>query len=370
MEYHEYANLFPMMNEKEFEDLCSSISRGYHAQNPIIIYQGKILDGRNRQRACERVNVLAMYSEFVGTDDEAFEYAKDNNLTRKHWTADQLAMIALELEPIEAERARQRMSAGGGDKTSGSADQHYPVEDKGKAAEKAAKKTGASVRKVQRAKALKKKSAKLAEEVKAGNKSLVDAEKEVKKEERKEYIEKQVEEIQSNKFQPPTGLFDVIVVDPPWPYDTKYDPNGRRAANPYPEMSLDEIQSINLPASNDCILWLWTTHKFMRHSFDLLDQWGFRDVAIVTWVKDRMGLGSWLRSQSEFCIMAVKGSPKVNLTNQTTIINGALREHSRKPDEFYSFVDSLCVGYKLDWFSRQQRDGWVSFGNDTEKFNE
>jgi N6-adenosine-specific RNA methylase IME4 len=187
---------------------------------------------------------------------------------------------------------------------------------------------------------------------------------------RKEDIKEQVEEIQSNKFQPPTGLFDVIVVDPPWPYGTKYDPNGRRAANPYPEMSLDEIQSINLPTSNDCILWLWTTHKFMRHSFDLLDQWGFRDVAIVTWVKDRMGLGSWLRSQSEFCIMAVKGSPKVNLTNQTTIISGALREHSRKPDEFYNFVDSLCVGYKLDWFSRQQRDGWVSFGNDTEKFNE
>ena len=187
---------------------------------------------------------------------------------------------------------------------------------------------------------------------------------------REEYIEKQTEEIQSNKFLPPSGTFDVIVIDPPWQYGTKYDPNGRRAANPYPEMSLEEIANINLPASSDCILWLWTTHKFMRHSFDLLDQWGFRDVAIVTWVKDRMGLGSWLRSQSEFCIMAVKGSPKVNLTNQTTIINGALREHSRKPDEFYKFVDSLCIGYKLDYFSREKRDGWVVFGNDTEKFHD
>ncbi|MCZ2459827.1 MAG: hypothetical protein LC128_09370, partial [Chitinophagales bacterium] len=187
---------------------------------------------------------------------------------------------------------------------------------------------------------------------------------------RKEDIEEQIEEIQSNKFQPPSGLFDVIVIDPPWAYGTKYDPNGRRAANPYPEMGLDEIKAIKLPASKDCILWLWTTHKFMRYSFEILDTWGFRDVAIVTWVKDRMGLGSWLRSQSEFCIMAVKGSPVVNLTNQTTIINGAMREHSRKPEEFYQFVDSLCVGYKLDWFSRQQREGWVSFGNDTEKFNE
>lgn len=187
---------------------------------------------------------------------------------------------------------------------------------------------------------------------------------------REEEIEEQIEEIQSNKFQPPSGLFDVIVIDPPWPYGTKYDPNGRRAANPYPEMSLDEIKAIKLPASNDCVLWLWTTHKFMRYSFEILDVWGFRDVAIVTWVKDRMGLGSWLRSQSEFCIMAVKGKPTINLTNQTTVINGALREHSRKPDEFYQFVDGLCVGYKLDWFSRQNRDGWVTFGNDTGKFNE
>jgi len=201
-----------------------------------------------------------------------------------------------------------------------------------------------------------------------GDATVEDAKKQIKQAERNKQIQEQMKEIEQNSFIPPTQKYDVIVIDPPWPYGTEYDPNGRRAASPYPEMSLDEIKAIELPASDDCVLWLWTTHKFMRYSFDILDAWGFRDVAIVTWVKDRMGLGTYLRSQSEFCVMAIKGRPTINLTNQTTIINGKLKEHSRKPDEFYEMVDSLCVGYKLDYFSREKRNGWDQYGNDTNRF--
>lgn len=190
----------------------------------------------------------------------------------------------------------------------------------------------------------------------------------IKKQDRIDDIEQQAAAIEESLPGIPVGPFHVISVDPPWPYGTGYDPDGRRAANPYPEMSLEEIEALRLPAADDCVLWLWTTHKFMRHSFKLLDAWGFRDVAVVTWVKDRMGLGSWLRSQSEFCIMAVKGKPPVSLTNQTTVIHGPLREHSRKPDSFYALVDGLCVGAKLDYFSREKRDGWEQVGNTPELF--
>jgi len=197
----------------------------------------------------------------------------------------------------------------------------------------------------------------------------------IKKAERIEDVQRQALEIATASPRAPRGLFNVISIDPPWPYDNgnsaeTYDPHGRRAANPYPEMSLEAIRELAVPAAEDCVLWLWTTHKFMRHSFYLLDAWGFADKAILTWAKDRMGLGRWLRSQSEFCIMAVRGSPVINLTNQTTVLHGPLREHSRKPDEFYALVDSLCVGRKLDYFSRQPRNGWQQFGNDTERFCE
>jgi N6-adenosine-specific RNA methylase IME4 len=183
-----------------------------------------------------------------------------------------------------------------------------------------------------------------------------------------ERVQQQQQAIDAGEIILPSGVYEVLVVDPPWPYGTNYNAEGRRAANPYPEMSLDEIGSIELPAAESCVLWLWTTHKFMRHSFTLLDKWGFRDVAILTWVKDRMGLGQWLRSQSEFCIMAVKGNPVIHLTNQTTIIQGPMREHSRKPDEFYSMVNALCIGRKLDYFSREKREGWDQVGNETLKF--
>lgn len=183
-----------------------------------------------------------------------------------------------------------------------------------------------------------------------------------------ENVEQQREAIKEGLVVLPVGVFEVLVVDPPWPYGTPYDAHGQRASCPYPEMSLEEIGALELPAADNCVLWLWTTHKFMRHSFGLLDKWGFRDVSIVTWVKDRMGIGSWLRSQSEYCIMAVKGKPTIHLTNQTTVIHGPMREHSRKPDEFYAMVDSLCIGRKLDYFSREQREGWEQVGNDVVKF--
>jgi N6-adenosine-specific RNA methylase IME4 len=198
--------------------------------------------------------------------------------------------------------------------------------------------------------------------------TTADVYRNVKKDLRTENIAYQKQQIENGEAILPEGMFEIIVIDPPWEYGTEYNSAGRRAASPYPEMGLDELVNLNIPASDDCILWLWTTHKFMRHSFDLLDSWGFRDVAILTWVKDRMGLGAWLRSQSEYCIMAVKGKPLISLTNQTTVLQAPMREHSRKPDEFYSMVDELCVGRKLDYFSREQRDGWLTYGNDLEKF--
>jgi N6-adenosine-specific RNA methylase IME4 len=190
---------------------------------------------------------------------------------------------------------------------------------------------------------------------------------------RREDIQRQRDAIESGAVDLPEGVYEVISIDPPWPYrdgvdQADYDPEGHRASNPYPEMSLEEIAALDLPASENCVLWLWTTHKFMRHSFALLDKWGFQDRAILTWVKDRMGLGRWLRSQSEFCIMATKGQPTISLVDQSTVLHGPMREHSRKPDEFYEMVDSLCVGRKLDFFSREMRAGWAQVGNEPEKF--
>jgi len=160
----------------------------------------------------------------------------------------------------------------------------------------------------------------------------------------------------------PDGKYDVIVIDPPWPYGTSYDPETRRCASPYPEMSIEELKKLKIPAADDCILWLWTTNAFMHEAFHLLEAWGFEPKTILTWVKNRIGLGNWLRGQTEHCILAVKGRPRVNLTNQSTVLFAKVREHSRKPEEFYQLVDSLCYGRKLDYFGRGKREGWDVYG--------
>ena len=193
-----------------------------------------------------------------------------------------------------------------------------------------------------------------------------------KRRQREADLAQQVADIAAGKIVSADGPFDVIVIDPPWPYGTKYDPDGRRAANPYPEMSLEQIAALDVPdrAAPDCILWLWTTHKFLRHSFPLLDRWGFANKAILVSIENQIGLGTWLRSQCEFCIMAVRGSPIVDLSNQSTVLYAPRREHSRKPDEFYQMVDSLCRGaLRAEWFAREPREGWISIGNDPERFS-
>lgn len=177
----------------------------------------------------------------------------------------------------------------------------------------------------------------------------------------------EVDAIKAHPILTTEGPFDVLIIDPPWPYGTKYDPDTRRVGNPYPEMTLPQITAMEYEpgkfapvqerASADCILFLWTTHKFMRHSFPILDAWGFRDVAIGTWVKDRIGIGSWLRSQTEYFIMAVRGKPKVDLTNQSTVIFSPVRKHSQKPEEFYEMVKTLCKGSIGEYFGREKREG-------------
>ena len=172
----------------------------------------------------------------------------------------------------------------------------------------------------------------------------------------------------------PDGRFRVIVADPPWKYDARAEDPSHRAANPYPQMSLEDICALPVieRAHDDAVLWLWTTNSHMRDAFSVLDAWGFRHRTILTWAKDRMGTGDWLRGQTEHCLMAVRGQPVVTLTNQTTLLHAPMREHSRKPDEFYALVESLCpapLDGRLELFAREARPGWVAAGAEVGKFS-
>ncbi len=56
LEFHEYADIFPLLEGQEFDELKQSIAAGGQRE-PIRLYNGKILDGRNRYRACNALGV-------------------------------------------------------------------------------------------------------------------------------------------------------------------------------------------------------------------------------------------------------------------------------------------------------------------------
>jgi len=161
----------------------------------------------------------------------------------------------------------------------------------------------------------------------------------------------------------PEGLFQVIVIDPPWPYGRTYDPYSSRVASPYEEQSIEQLWYLDVPAADDCALWLWTTNTFLHDAYHILAAWVFEPKTILTWYKERTGVGHWLRGDTEHCILAIKGKPTITHVAQSSFLSAKAGEHSAKPDAFYTLVESLCPGNKLDMYSRKQRDGWESHGN-------
>jgi len=209
------------------------------------------------------------------------------------------------------------------------------------------------------------------EEIKKDAKQVVTpnaVQKKVRQKLREENIEKQKQEIENNKLPEINGLYDIISIDPPWNYGRKYDPEGSRVANPYPEMNNEEIKKIELPLNDNAIVFLWTTHKFLPVAFDILNHWQLDYKATMVWDKINIGMGNWFRMQCEFCLVGIKNKPFWNNTKFSELIREKRREHSRKPDSFFNLINEICAGRKLEYFSREKREGWDVFGNDVNKF--
>jgi len=176
-------------------------------------------------------------------------------------------------------------------------------------------------------------------------------------------------EEERNVIAPIKGTHEVIVIDPPWPYGTEYNKDSRRVASPYKELSLEELEKFKLPASENCVLWLWTTHKFLIPAFNLLKIWEFDYKLTFIWDKIKLGMGSWLRCQVEFCLLGIKGKPKWNLTNERDILNIPRSKHSEKPVEFYNMIEKLCPtkGEYADIFCRKKRANWKCYGDEVKE---
>jgi N6-adenosine-specific RNA methylase IME4 len=458
MQKHKF-NFFPEIQTEEFDGLKNSIAKGFDTKlGKIILFENQILDGWNRYKACIEMGVEPVFENFVGNEQDAFEFSIKANQERRHLSKSQLAAVAIDAEPIwqaiqekveadkreknrieqlrvesekrekerkekerlqeqirqenlrierekelalqkereadlvkkqaiESEEKRIAFERAEADrlekerKEKEFADKRVvplvaqPAYEQNKSRTKLADTFGVGRTYIEEAKKLKATSPEKFEQVRSGEKSISEVTKELKIEKRQSDIQRQKEEIENGDLPELQGLFDVISVDPPWAYSEKggfsydqHDPDSNRGGVDYPTMTIEQIKAIELPLKDDSVVFLWTTHAFLRDAFDILDRWGLTYKATMVWDKQKMGMGRTIRLQCEFCLLAVKGKPLIEGGGVRDIISESRREHSRKPDIFFETVNKMTFGRRLEYFSREKRDGWCVFGNDINKF--
>ncbi len=111
MESHEYANIFPMLEDVQLQEMADSIKR-LGLLNSIITLDGKILDGRNRYAACKMAGVEPHFAIFSGPDPLDFVWAQ-NGKARRHLTPSQLAMIGARVATLSRGQDPKNLNVSG-----------------------------------------------------------------------------------------------------------------------------------------------------------------------------------------------------------------------------------------------------------------
>lgn len=160
-------------------------------------------------------------------------------------------------------------------------------------------------------------------------------------------------------------LYRTIMADPPWDVQQK---GARGAQRHYNLMTLDEIKAMPIaeladPECSHC--WLWVTNATLRHGYEVLEAWGFTPRSPLTWIKPRLGLGVYLRTSSEHCLLGTRGKAPVKFKSQPTWMFAPVQPpHSHKPEEIYDVIERVSPdGPRIELFARRRRHGWEAWGD-------
>lgn len=384
-QFHDLANVFPLMDGDEYKALVRDVGAN-GLREPIVMYDGLILDGRNRYRACIDAGVQHRFTEYEGDDPLGFVVSL--NLARRHLNESQRAMVAAKLETYKH----------GGDRSEQHANLHVDRSDAAKllnvsprTVASAAKVRDEAAPELQRAVETGKVSVSAASDVATlpkeeqavivakGEKEILEAAKQIRaakvEKKRAEKIAA-TDELRARNASLPTTerKYSVIYADPPWSFDVwSGEGKDRSAENHYPTMTQGEIEALPVAdlAADDCALFMWAVMPQLPEALRVIEAWGFdyKTCAFV-WVKQTKdeerfatGMGYWTRANAEVCLLATKGSPARLNADVHQVVATPRMEHSRKPDEVATRIERLVPGPYIELFARRPRDGWDLWGN-------
>lgn len=167
--------------------------------------------------------------------------------------------------------------------------------------------------------------------------------------------------------------YATIYADPPWA-ESGGGRIKRGADRHYPLMKTRDILALPVSdlAADDAHLYLWTTNNFLPDGFDVMKAWGFRYVTVITWMKDRQGLGQYYRGITEHCLFGVRGRIPYRVTAEGKRAQGVTgffaprTKHSAKPQAMREMIERVSPGPYLELFARYRAPGWDVWGNEVE----
>lgn len=371
-EFHPATACLPDLPEIEFDTLKADIKE-HGLKVPIVTMNGKIVDGRQRLRACRELGIQPKFAE-LGGKQSAEEAVLSLNLIRRHLTESQRAMIGIRLVTTKLgsnQSTGESVSQQDAAKLLGVSPDSLQRARKVEQADMPAlvKKVETGTLTVHEAVQLSKLPTKELKKVLAANdenfrKLVKDARVKVR-EMKTEKINAELEAKRANN-QPldvVAGQYGVLYIDPPWDYQPESELG-------YPTLSREELLALPVAekAADNAACFLWSPASQLPLALEVMKAWGFDYKTHAVWDKESPGTGTYFHSRHELLLLGTKGTlPEVEpKCRHQSIIAEKRGQHSRKPKAAYVMIEQMYPGLtKLELFARgKARDGWAVWGNE------
>lgn len=177
------------------------------------------------------------------------------------------------------------------------------------------------------------------------------------------------------------GQYETVVIDFPWEVVSNYqDKQFYRMAKqwedgerrmPYKLMSDEEI--LNFPidefAASRCDLFLWSITSKIPFCFKIFEKWGFKYMDFIAWDKEIGVPVNGIYRRAEWVLYGYRGTMGIAKKGAfiPTVIREKRREHSQKPDGFYTILTHNTLSPRVDVFARKRHFGFDAWGEQTEQ---